>query len=667
MLKSTAAVLALCLAAAARVDAAGAGPGDNFYLHVNAAWIAATPIPGGSAHWGTFDELQKGNLEKLHLLCERASAQGNDASPVEQKVGDFYASGMDESQSDTVGAQPIAFEFDRIAALSTPGDVLAEIGHLHALGVAVGFEFSSRVDAAGGGGAIAELRQGGLALPWRDLYIGDDATTRKVRAEDALHVARMFSLLGDLPGPASTAALAAVRVETALAKASLGPIDLRDPRALLHPMSVADAGNLMPGADLPGYFSRAGAPAFANLNVAQPEFFRAFGGSLATIPVDAWKAYLRWHFIHAFAPYLGADFAREDFRFFQMGLYGVRRIQPRWKTVMMTIDAEIGDAIGQLYVADYCPPESKAHALQLATDLRAALRARLMTVDWMDAATRSRAIAKLDALTVKVGYPDTWTDYGSLVIDRGPYVLDVLKSKAFAVRRDLRRIGKPVDPSEWPVSVAVAGDDRGWGVRYDASRNEIVIPAGILQPPLFGPAGDDAVLYGSLGVIIGRELTHGFDDQGALFGENGAVGDWRTAASAARFRGREAAIIRQFDGYAVLPGLRVNGEMTARENIADLGGVQIAYAALQASLAGKSHAPAGGLTPEQRFFIAYASMLQARHRPEDLRMAMRQEVHAPEEFRCNGPLSNLIEFSDAFGVPAGAPMRRAPADRITIW
>ncbi len=659
-----AAALALLLAAAAR---AAVAPGDNFYRCVNGDWIAATPIPSGLAGWGTFDQIRKENLEKLHLLCERASAQGNDASPVEQKVGDFYASGMDEAQSNTVGAQPIGFEFDRIAALAGPADVLAEIGHLHALGVPVGFVFSSRVDPAGGGGVIAEIRQGGLGLPARDLYLGADEMSRKVRSQYALHIARMFALLGDMPGAAAGSALAVVRLETALAGASAGPAALRDPRAGIHAMTVADASRLGPGMDLASYVAKTGAPAFTGLNVAQPEFLAAFAAALAARPVADWQAYLRWHVIHEFAPYLSDAFAGENFAFFQTALNGVPRMQPRWKAVMATIDTRLGDAIGQLYAADYCPPESRARAQQLVADIRAALRARLLAAAWMDAPTRGRAVAKLDALTVKVGYPDTWTDYASLLIDRGPYVLDVLKSKAFAVRRDLRRIGRPADPAEWPVSVVGAAGDPGWNVGYEASRNEIVIPAGILQPPLFGPAGDDAVLYGSLGAIIGHELTHGFDDQGALYGEGGGVADWRSEASAARYRELEAAIIRQFNGCTALPGLRVNGELTARENIADLGGVQVAYAALEASLAGKPHASVGGLTPEQRFFIAYASMLRAKHRPEALRMALRHDVHAPEEFRCNGPLSNLDEFAAAFGIPAGAPMRRAPADRISIW
>jgi predicted metalloendopeptidase len=662
-----AAAAALCLAAGARgeVVTANFDPGvraqDDFYRHVNGAWLQRTPIPSEYPRWGTVEELRQANLENLHLLCERASAQGNDASPIEQKVGDFYASGMDEAGINDTGAQPIGFEFDRIAALETPADVLAEIAHLHTIGVPAGFEFGSGVDDKDSGREIAQLRQGGLGLPERAYYFRDDEKSRKLRAQYAAHVARMFELLGDTQRVAEAEAAAVVRIETALAAGSLNQVVLRNPYASYHRMSIARAEALVPGLDLALFFSKSGAPAFEEFNFAHPDFFRAFARELAQAPVDDWKCYLRWQFIHAFAPYLSDAIVREDFTFYGTALTGAKRIQPRWKRVVATIDTSIGEALGQLYVADYFAPEAKTRALKLVSDVRAALRARLQTLEWMDGPTRARAIAKLDAMGVKIGYPEAWRDYGALSIDRGPYVVNVLKSNAFEVRRQLAKIGKPVDRAEWHMTPETVN------AYYDQSCNEVVFPAAFLQPPLFDPKADDALNYGAIGAMIGHEMTHGFDDAGRQYDEHGNLVDWWTPASAEHFKERSAAIVRQFNGYFVFPDLHVNGELTEGENIADLGGVRLAYAALEAALAGQPRDKVDGFTPEQRFFISFASIWRTKYRPESLRFLVNTNPHSPGEFRCNGPLSNLDEFAAAFAVPAGAPMRRPDGKRVLIW
>jgi len=646
MLKVIIAAAGLSLLAGARGEIASAGfnpavkPADDFYHFVNGGWLRDTPIPPEYSQWGTSNELRQANLESLHLLVERASAQGNDASPIEQKVGDFYASGMDEAATVDAGSLPLAFEFERITALETPADVLGEIGHLHTLGVSAGLEFGSAVDARDTSREIAEVRQGGLGLPEREYYFRDDEKSRTLRNQYVAHIDHMFLILGDTDQNARAGAAAVMRLETVLARGSLTSAGLRDPYASYHKVSLADAAALVPGLDWPTYFAKAGAPAFTSFNLAHPDYFRALAAALAQTPVADWKSYLRWHVIHAFAPYLTDDLVNEDFHFYGEALAGTKRIPPRWLRVVTTVDAAIGEALGQLYVADYFPPESKARMRKLVGDVRAAVRDRLGTLEWMDETTRTRALAKLDALTVKIGYPDTWSDYDTLTIDRGPYVLNVLKSNAFGVRRDLRRIGQPVDKAAWQLTPATLS------AAYDPARNELVLPAAILQPPLFDPKADDP---------------------GRHYDENGNLEDWWTPASAARFRQRAAGIVSQFDAYLVYPDLPVNGELTESENIADLGGVKLAYAALEQALAGQPRTAIGGLTPEQRFFVSYASALKTKYRTQALRQLVATDPHSPSLFRCNGPLSNLEEFAAAFSVPPGAPMRRAPAERVVIW
>jgi predicted metalloendopeptidase len=668
MLKIAAAAAALCLATAglhADISQANSDPAvrpqDDFYRHVNGGWLRAVPIPAEYSRWGAVEELRQANTEDLHLLCERASAQGNDASPIEQKVGDFYASGMDEASAAGTGLQPLAFEFARIESVATPVGVLAEVAHLHAIGVDAGFGFGSETDRADSRTAIATLDQGGLGLPERDYYLRADERSRRLRSRYEAHVARMLEYVGYTAREAQAGAAAVMRLETSLAAAALDQVALRDPHASYHKMTVDRAVELSGGLDLPAYFAATGAPALTELNLAQPGFLKAFSAELGRTPVDAWKAYLRWHVIHSFAPFLGDAIAHEDFAFYGTALTGARRMQTRWKRVVTATDEFLGEALGQLYVADYFPPESKVRALRMVAALRAALRARLAGLEWMDEPTRARALAKLDAMGVKIGYPDTWRDYSTLVIDRGPYVINVLKAKAFEVRRNRAKIGRPVDTAEWRLSPATVN------AYYSQARNEIVFPAAILQPPLFDAKADDAVNFGAIGAIIGHEMSHGFDDAGRQYDEKGNLSDWWTPASAARFKERAAAIVRQFNEYPAFPDLRVNGELTEGENIADLGGVRIAYAALEAGLEGPPGKKADGLTPEQRFFTSYASMWRTKYRPEYLRLMVNTNPHAPGEFRCNGPLSNMDEFAAAFGVPEGAPMRRPAAERVTIW
>jgi len=633
-------------------------PADDFYRYVNGAWLRDTPIPPEYSRWGSFDELAERNERNLRTVCERASAVADQGTLAERMVGDFYASGLDDDALAANGITPLRFEFDRIDALHTLPEVWAELAHLQSLGVDVGFTFHSAPDAKDSDIVLAELGQGGLGLPDRDYYFRPD--DHALRDEYLLHVARMLGDLGIGDTYAASQAVAVMKIETALAQASTQKADLRDPYRTYHKMTRAELDALTPGLNWSVFLSSLNVANLSVFNVQEPDYLTALAKTFAATSVDDWRAYLRWHFIHTYAPGLSNRFVAEDFGFYGQTLTGVKQIKPHWKRVVEIIDAHVGEAMGQLYVASFFPPEDKAKVLKLVDDLRASLRDRIQHVDWMDDATRERALAKLDALTVKMGYPDKWRDYHGLLIDRGPFVVNILKAKAFEVRRDLAKIGKAPDRGEWGMTPPTVN------AYYRPSANEIVFPAGMLQPPFFDPQADDPTNYGGIGAVIGHEMTHGFDDHGRQYDGHGNLSDWWTKESADRFNARAAGIVKQFDGYTVGPGLHINGRLTQGENIADLGGLKVAFGAMEKALGG--NAPATGpVTPAQRFFLSYATIWRVRYRAAAMALQVKTNPHSPGEFRVNGPLSNLEEFAQAFSVPEGAPMRRPAADRVTIW
>lgn len=635
-------------------------PQDDFYRYANGAWLKNNPVPAEESRWGGFSVLQEDNQKNLHTILERAAA-GKIPSPIEKLVGDFYASGMDEAAIEAAGTRPLAPEFARIAAIKTPDDIMASLARFHRMGVRAGFGFYSGADAKNSNLEIAQLRQGGLSLPDRDYYLHDDEKSKTIRTAYVAHVTKMFGLLGDSPAVAEAAANAVLTLETKLATASLKRVLLRNPYASYHKMPVTDLAKTTGELDWAAFFKAVDAPTFTEINLAHPDFYKAFATELNATPVGDWQYYLRWHLLRAAAPHLSSAFVNENFAFYSTTLNGVKVLKPRWKRIVAQTDSSLGEALGQLYVAEYFPPEAKARVLKLVADLRAVFRARLETLDWMDETTRTRALAKLDAFTVKMGYPDKWKDYSAVVIDRGPYVLNVFRAAEFEARRNLQKIGKAVDKTEWGMTPPTVN------AYFSPSVNGIAFPAGILQPPFFDPKADDAVNYGGIGTVIGHEITHGFDDQGRQYDAQGNLTDWWTPESAAKFKQRAAIVVKQFAGYSALPGLNVNGELTLGENIADLGGVKVAYAALQRALADQVRTPIDGFTPEQRFFLSWATIWRNNIRPENLRVRVMTDTHSPGEFRANGPLTNLDEFAAAFGVPEGAAMRRTPAERVTIW
>jgi len=641
-------------------------PADDFFMYANGGWIKRTAIPPEYSQWGSFNELIEKNNDALHTIAEKAANTHLDPklAPETQKVGDYYTSGMDEKLIEAMRTKPLQDEFKSIDAMNDRNDLLKEIAHLHTIGVEALFGFGSGQDDKDSTHEIAQAGQGGLGLPDRDYYTKTDDASKKLRDQYVEHVSKMLTLLGE---PAATAADQAKKIlalETSLAQASRTRVELRDPQKNYNKMPLRQLQDLTPDWNWSNYFKDIDLLAPPDINVHQPEFFKAADNVFQSNPMEDWKAYLRWHLISEAAAELSNDFVNENFNFKERILRGTQQIKPRWKRVVMSEDGAIGEALGKLYVGFYFPPEAKARALELVNNLKEALADRIKTLEWMDEPTKQAALKKLAAFTVKIGYPDKWLDYSLLRVDRGAFVLNAIRASKFEAARDLNKIGKPVDRTEWGMTPPTVN------AYYNPKMNEIVFPAGILQPPFFYAKADDAVNYGGIGAVIGHEMTHGFDDQGRQYDEIGNLRDWWTPQSAAEFKKRSQAIVNQYNDYEPLPGLHVNGELTQGENIADLGGVKLAYAALQKAL--DKNPPArqekiDGFTPEQRFFLSFATIWKSKERDEELKLRLNTDPHSPARYRVNGPLSDLPEFQRAFNVPDGSPMVRATDKRVNIW
>jgi putative endopeptidase len=643
---------------AADMDTA-AKPCQDFFQYADGGWTRSHPIPAEYPRWGTFSVLTEDNRERqrgiLEALAKRADlVAGSD----ERKLADYWCACMDQKAVDAAGARPIESELARIAAMKSAADLQTEVARLQSQGVRVLFGFGSEQDRKNSGEVIASLRQGGLGLPDRDYYLKDDPRSKQIREGYAAHVAAMFGLLGDGPALAKAEAETVLVLETDLAQASMARVDLRVPEKTYHRLPEAELAKLAPDIDWPAYFRRQQAPPIASLNVAQPEFVRGMDALLARTPLDQWKVYLRWHLVSAEAPHLSSAFVDEDFRFRGKVLQGTEKLQERWQRCVAGADRQLGFALGRLYVEKYFPPEAKAHADRVVHNLIAALRADIETLDWMSPETRKAAVAKLDAFTLKIGYPDTWRDYSKYEVKADAYAANVERGDAFEFHRTIDKIGRPVDRTEWGMTPPTVN------AYYNASRNEIVFPAGILQAPFFDPKADDAVNYGAIGAVIGHEMTHGFDDQGRKSDAQGNLRDWWTQADAKAYEARAACVQRQFDAYEVQPGLHENGKLVLGESLADLGGLTIARKAYEISLAGAPPPVIDGRTADQRFFLAFARVWAGVARPEYEQLMVKTDPHPASKFRAIGAPSNLPEFAAAFGCKPDDPMVRATPCRI---
>ena len=635
-------------------------PCDDFYQFAVGGWLKNNPIPAEYPEWGSFITLADKNEQALHGILEAAAGNASaTAGSNERKIGDFYASCMDTKEIDAQNLKPIEPELAAIAAIKDTAGLLDTAAHLQTKGVGVLFAFGSDQDFKDSTQVIGEASQGGLTLPDRDYYTREDEESKKLRQQFLEHMTKMLVLAGDAQEKAAMEADTVLKIETSLAKASMTNVERRDPAKVYHKMSLAEAQKLTPQLSWSNYFQSVGSPNLSEINISQPEFFKALNGLLTSVSLADWKTYLRWQLLNVSASRLSDSFVQENFAFNGRVLTGSKEMRPRWKRCTSATDQQLGEALGQVYVEKYFPPEAKARALDLVHNLLAALRDDLQTLPWMSPATRKAAIEKLEAFSIKIGYPEKWRDYSALKIDRGPYVRNVFRASQFENARDLAKIGKPVDRGEWGMTPPTVD-------AYDNPQlNEIVFPAGILQPPFYDPTRDDAYNYGAIGAVIGHEITHGFDDQGAQFDPHGNLKNWWTPEDLKSFQERGECVSKQFDGYEVEKGLHENGKLVEGESIADLGGITLAYAAFLKSRHGQSgEKDSNGFTPEQRFFLGYAENWAVNTRPELARLQTNTDPHPLPKFRANGPLSNLPEFAKAFGCKKGDPMVRPQVCKI---
>ncbi len=665
--------LAACaLAAAARgaeihgIDPAdmdpSASPCRNFYQYADGGWLKKNPIPSDYPSWGAFNEIDERNREALRQILDKLARERAAAAPgsEERKLGDFYAACMDEKSIDAQGGEPLRPALERIDRISSLGELQGEIARLQVQGVNALFVFGSEQDRKNVTEVIAAAFQAGLGLPDRDYYTRTDDESKHLREKYRAHVARMLELSGDTKARAAARSKAILALETKLAEASMTQVEQRDPDATYNRMGPAELARLTPNFSWTAYFRDLGAPGIAAVNIGQPKFFETASRLVKSAPLEDWKSYLRWHTVSSAAPYLSSKFVDEDFDFSGRTLQGTPRNLPRWKRCVGATDNALGMALGKIYVREHFPPASKQRADEMIRNMREAFADDVRTLPWMEEATRKAALEKLATFDPKIGYPEKWRDYSAYTVEPGRYLANVTSGFEFEYRRDLAKIGKPVDRTEWGMTPPTVN------AYYNPQKNEIVFPAGILQPPFFDGKADDAVNYGGIGAVIGHEITHGFDDQGRKFDAQGSLKDWWTAQDASNYETRAACVEKQFDGYVVEGDLHVNGKLVLGESIADLGGLKMAYNALRRSLAGKPEPEKiGGFTADQRFFLSWARVWAANDRPEFARLLTNTNPHPLDRFRAIGALSNLPEFAKAFSCKTGDPMVRA--EICAIW
>jgi putative endopeptidase len=633
-------------------------PCDDFNQFAMGGWMKNNPIPAEYPNWGSFTMLADRNQTVLRTILEDATKANAAAGSNQQKIGDFYSSCMDTTAIEAAGVKPLAADFAAIERVKSTSELEPLLARLQQTGAGYLFRFGSTQDLDDATQVIAEINQGGLGLPDRDYYTRTDGKSVELRKDYQAHVAKMFTLAGDPEEKAAAQAKTVMALETALANASMSRVQMRDPHAVWHKMTLPQLKELAPGWNWEAYFRQRNTPEFTAINVSQPDFFKETNRLLTATPLDDWKTYLRWHVLHASATQLSDTLVEENFNFYGNKLSGTKQLQPRWKRCSQSVNRNLGEALGQVYVEKYFPPEAKAHARVMVMNLIAALKSDIPALGWMGADTRKAALEKLEAFQIKIGYPDKWRDYSALAVDQGSYLANERRAIAFENARELNKIGKPVDRGEWQMTPPTVN------AYYDATMNEIVFPAGILQPPFYDPKADDAINYGGMGAAIGHEITHGFDDEGSQFDAKGNLRDWWTKEDRKNFDERAGCVQKQFDGYEVEPGLHENGKLVLGESIADLGGLAISYAAYEKSIEGKRPATLGGFTPEQRFFLGWAQVWGANLRPENARLMANTNEHPLPKFRTNGPLSNMDLFAKAFGCKKGDSMVRETVCKI---
>ena len=637
-------------------------PCVDFYTYSCGGWMKKNPIPPDQSSWSAYGKLQDENLAQLRTILEEAASATGTKDPVQQKIGDYYASCMDETAIDKAGATPLAPELKRIEALKSKSALAEYVATSQFPTAIVGsgalFNFRSSQDAIDSTEVIAEADQGGLGLPDRDYYLKDDAKSQDLRKAYVAHVQKMFELLGDKPEQASAEAATVMRIETELAQGHLTRVERRDPHKIYHRMKVQELEQLSPSFGWRTYFSKSGLGSIQSLNVAVPDFFRAMNLTIEKESLADWKVYLRWQAAHSAATNLSSAFNQENFNFYGKTLRGRQQLPPRWKRCTNDVDNDLGEALGQAYVAKYFGPDAKVAAVKMVKEIEAAMQSEIRALPWMGAATRRQALTKLEAIRNKVGYPDRWRDYSALTIVRGDEAGNTERAAWFEFHRQVAKIGKPVDRGEWTMTPPTVN------AYYDPQKNDINFPAGILQPPLFSAKSDAAPNYGNTGGTMGHELTHAFDDEGSQFDDKGNLRNWWTEADRKAFDERAQCVVDQYSGYTIIDDVKINGKLTNGEDLADLGGTLLAYLAWKEDTKNLNLDPIDGLEPGQRFFIGYGQSWCTSTRDEEKRLRATLDPHSPDSYRANGVVSNLPEFREAFHCKPGQPMVREKVCRV---
>jgi putative endopeptidase len=632
-------------------------PCVDFFQYSCGGWIKNNPIPPDQSSWDTYSKMQDENRARLRGILEAAAVPDPKRDAATQKIGDYYSSCTDEKAIEAKGDEPLKPELDRIAHLAFKKELADEAAAM--VDDNVLFRFDSTQDFRDANQVIAEADQGGLGLPDRDYYLKEDKKSVDLRQAYVAHVEKMFELLGDKPTVAATEAQTVMRIETALARGSMTRVERREPKNLDHKMTSSEFEKIAPAFQWQVYFTKVGLPSVPSLNVASPGFFRALNAEIEKESLADWKIYLRWHLVHAYAPFLSSAFLNENFAFYGKTLQGQQELQPRWKRCTEYVDDDLGEALGQVYVEKYFSPQAKQEALKMVHEIDAAMAQDIDSLSWMSATTKQQALVKLRGMANKIGYPDKWRDYSKLEIVRGDELGNVERARQFEFARQLAKIGKPLDRGEWDMTPPTVN------AYYNPQMNDINFPAGVLQPPAFDPNSDAAPNYGDTGGTIGHELTHGFDDEGRQFDAHGNLRDWWTAEDGKEFVERASCISNQYSTYTIIDDIKINGKLTLGEDVADLGGLILAYIAWKEDTKAQNLQPIDDLTPDQRFFVGYGQSWCGQTRDETKRLRATVDPHSPEKYRTNGVVSNMPEFQEAFHCKAGAPM--VNQNRCRVW
>jgi len=639
----------------------GADACTDFYQYACGGWIKENPIPPDQSQWDVYRKLAQDNQRFLWGILDQLARATKGRDATQQKIGDYFAACMDESAVEKRGIEPLQPYLDRVDAMKSKGELAAVLAQLHLATGDAGllFGFGSGQDFSDATRVIAFASAGGLGLPDRDYYVKDDARSKEMREKYVAHVARMFTLLGDTADRVRAEADTVMRIETALARASLTRVERRDPYKLFHKMDRKQLAALTPAFDWNAYLKGVGLAKLNDFNVTQPEFFAEVQKELEGESLADLKTYLRWHLARGAAPFLSEALVNENFDFYSHTLRGVPQLRPRWKRCVALVDGQLGEALGKEFVRRAFSPQLKAKALRMTRQIEHAMREDIESLAWMGPETKRQALAKMHTLVNKIGYPDKWRDYSKVVVKRGDFFGNVERAQRFESRRDLAKIARPLDRGEWQMSPPTVN------AYYDAQLNDINFPAGVLQPPLYDPKMDDAPNYGNTGGTIGHELTHGFDDEGRKFDAKGNLRDWWTEADAKAFDEKASCIVDQYAGYVIVDDIRINSKLTQGEDIADLGGLILAWAAWQAEKAATPDKARDGLSPEQRFFVGYAQWACENDRPENQRVKAVTDPHSPARYRVNGLVVNMPQFAAAFACKAGTPM--TSEKRCRVW